>query len=258
MMDSRGSGDCASGLRPGAAVLVIGNEILSGRTEDKNIPYIARGLVANGIELQEVRVTPDIEARIIEDINALRKRYDYVFTTGGIGPTHDDITTESVAKALELPIVERKDVIANMEEHYKKVGQVLNDERRKMATTPEGAELILNPLSIAPGYRIENIFVMAGIPKIMQAMFDSTLLQLKGGKKIASITVHAACGEGDIAHELSQIQHQYPGIDIGSYPVFNEGAGGPATNLVARGDDEVMLTEVQQQLEKLVAKYTAC
>ncbi len=242
--------------RPTAAVLVIGNEILSGRTHDKNIPYIAEGLVAHGVELQEVRICPDIEARIIGDVNHLSRTYDYVFTTGGIGPTHDDITTECIGKALGLTVNEHPEVIEGMKVHYANSGQTLNAQRRRMANVPEGAELILNPISIAPGYRIRNIYVMAGIPKIMQAMFDSIVPTLRSGKKIHSITVFANCGEGDIALGLGEIQAQYPLVDLGSYPIFNEGKTGASTNLVARCDDLSLLAEVQQLIEKLVQKHT--
>lgn len=238
--------------RKTAAILVIGNEILSGRTHDKNIPYIAQGLVEHGIELHAVRVTPDVEARVVEDLNALRSSYDYVFTTGGIGPTHDDITTECVAKAFGVASAEHPDVIEGMKLFYADSGQELNKERRKMAIVPDGAELILNPVSIAPGYRMDNVFVMAGIPKIMQAMFDSVLPLLTSGQKILSTTVHAACGEGDLAAELTAIQDQFPEVEIGSYPVYNEAKQGPATNLVARCDDPSLLSKVEQALQSLV------
>ena len=172
-----------------AALIIIGNEILSGRTKDANLPHLATELNSVGVRLAEVRVIPDIEAEIIATVNALRAKFDYVFTTGGIGPTHDDITAESIAKAFELPLTQHPEALRRLQHHYNDNGLELTAARLRMANTPEGASLIDNPISTAPGFRVGNVFVMAGVPKIMQAMLASLKDQLHGGQPMLSRTV---------------------------------------------------------------------
>src|SRR3954464_5351890 len=191
-----------------AASLVIGKEILSGRTKDANLHYLATGLTAIGIRLMEARVVPDIEARIIEGVNALRAGYDYVFTTGGIGPTHDDITSESIANAFGVKLVKHPKAVELLTRHYGEAN--LTDARLRMAHVPEGAALIENPVSTAPGFRIGNVYVMAGVPAICQAMFDGLKGGLSRGDPVHSKTVSAYVGEGVIAHDLGLLQQRYP------------------------------------------------
>ena len=174
---------------PTAAIIIIGNEILSGRTQDKNINYLAKGLNELGIILKEVRVIPDDEQVIIETLNALRAVHDYIFTSGGIGPTHDDITADAVAKAFSLPLILHEEAFARLKKHYATKGVELNDSRKKMAYTPQGATLIDNSISAAPGFIIDNVYVMAGVPSIMQVMFDSIAQTLTGGAKVESVEI---------------------------------------------------------------------
>jgi molybdenum cofactor synthesis domain-containing protein len=205
-----------------AALLVIGDEILSGRTKDKNIGYIADYLTAVGIELREVRVVPDVEAEIIAAVDALRRRYTYLFTTGGIGPTHDDITSESVAKALGREVVEDPRAIALLLERLKP--EDLNEARRRMARLPVGAELVQNSVSKAPGFKVENVVVMAGVPRIMQAMLDDIVPRLETGTKILMETIEATgVPEGAYAAGLAEIAEAHPQLSIGSYPSLGDG-----------------------------------
>lgn len=216
---------------PTACILVIGNEILSGRTHDKNIPYIASGLAACGVSLQEVRVIPDKESVIIDTLNEVRKKHNYIFTTGGIGPTHDDITSLCVAKAFGVPLHRHPEAEASLRAHYNPAD--INEARLKMADVPQGAILITNPVSAAPGFLIDNVYVMAGVPRIMQAMFDSIKHTLNGGAPVTSESVSTNLPEGTLAEGLSAIQLRYPDIDIGSYPLYR--SGGFFTTLVMRG-----------------------
>lgn len=216
-----------------AALLIIGDEILSGRTKDANLPYLAEQLNENGIRLAEARVVQDIEQEIVDAVQLLSKRYDYVFTTGGIGPTHDDITSESVAKAFGKKTVLHDDAVKMLEDYYKE-GEV-TQARLKMARVPEGAELIPNPVSGAPGFKIENVHVLAGVPKIMQGMLHFVLPSLKGGKKMLSQTIEGKTGESKIASGLSEILTKHKNIDIGSYPAFKNGV--PSVALVVRSTD---------------------
>src|SRR6185503_17217015 len=193
---------------PTAGLLLIGDEILSGRTKDKNLGYIADFLTALGIDLMEARVVADIEDDIVAAVNALRSRYTYVFTTGGIGPTHDDITADAIAKAFGVKIDYDPRAVAILEAHYQP-GQ-LNEARMRMARIPEGAELIENPVSKAPGFRLGGVFVMAGVPKIMQAMMDQLASRLSRGSAIITATVTAYIAEGDLAQPLKEIQDRYP------------------------------------------------
>src|SRR5688572_1127399 len=212
-----------------AAILVIGDEILSGRTKDKNIGYIAEYLTNIGIDLSEVRVVPDIEEEIVTALNALRRRYTYVFTTGGIGPTHDDITTDAVAKAFGVAADYHGEAFSLLQARY---GGEFNDMRKRMARVPKGATLIVNPVSIAPGFRIENVFVMAGVPKIMQAMLEDVGRQIEGGPPMISRSIEAHMPEGRIAEGLAAIQKNHQNVTIGSYPSFGEPGIGPKTTLV--------------------------
>jgi len=216
-----------------AAIIIIGNEILSGRTQDSNINFLAKELSNIGIQLREVRIIPDVEGTIIDCIKILKGQYTYIFTTGGIGPTHDDITSLSVAKALNLKLKLHKDSVKKMEQQY---GTKLNEARLKMAMLPEGAEPIKTRVTAAPGFKIENIIVLAGVPKIAEAMFYEILPILKKGRQIKSRFIEAFMGEGDIAKKLESIQRQHPKVEIGSYPFFRNKKVG--FSIVARSIDE--------------------
>jgi molybdenum cofactor synthesis domain-containing protein len=219
---------------PTACILVIGNEVLSGRTQDANIRFLAQRLGDMGIPVREVRIIPDVAETIIRTVVEVRAAFDHVFTTGGIGPTHDDITSECIAAAFGVPWEPHPVVWARMEAHYPP-GQ-FNAARQRMATMPRGAVLIDNGRSIAPGFSMGNVHVMAGVPAIMRAMFDMLAPTLKGGAPIVSRSVHAAeMKEGDIAAGLSAIQARYQALDIGSYPYYRDGGGGVA--IVAKGVD---------------------
>lgn len=231
-----------------ACVLIIGNEILSGRTQDTNLAYIATGLNGVGVTLREARVIPDIEAVIVGTLNVVRAKFDYVFTTGGIGPTHDDITSECVAKAFGVPWSVHPEAHKIFLDHYKP-GE-LNEARMRMAHTPEGATLILNPVSRAPGFRMGNVFVMAGIPRVMQAMFDSAKHQLVGGRPTLSRSVACHLPEGIIAKGLGEIQAAHADLDIGSYPFYRRGEFG--TTLVLRGREPERLETATKEVMALV------
>jgi molybdenum cofactor synthesis domain-containing protein len=219
---------------PIACLLVIGNEVLSGRTRDANMQFLATRLGEIGIPLREVRVIPDVRETIIGTLNEVRPRFDHVFTTGGIGPTHDDITSECIAAAFGVPWEPQPEAWARLERHY--APGEFNSARQRMATMPRGATLIDNAISIAPGFTIGNVHVLAGVPRIMQAMFESLAPTLQGGPPIASRTVHSdGVMEGRIAEGLAAIQARWPALDIGSYPYYRMGGGGVA--LVAKGTD---------------------
>jgi molybdenum cofactor synthesis domain-containing protein len=239
---------------PTAAVLLIGNEVLSGRTKDKNLGFIADYLTALGIDLMEARVIADDEADIVSAVNALRVRYTYVFTTGGIGPTHDDITADCIANAFGVGISHHPEASEILLKHFAELGREPNEARMRMARIPHGASLIYNSVSKAPGFRIENVFVMAGVPKVMNAMMDALAPQLSGGIVVLSRTVRFEGGEGDIAKPLKEIQEKWPMLSVGSYPFESE--RGFNTNLVLRGRDEVALGEaveaVKVEVEELV------
>jgi len=234
-----------------AGLLIIGDEILSGRTKDKNIGYIAEYLGRIGIDLKEVRVVGDQEAAIVEALNALRSRYSYVFTTGGIGPTHDDITADSVAKAFGVGIDVDPRVVALLKERFSDVE--LNAARLRMARIPDGAELIPNKVSRAPGFRIGNVMVMAGIPTIMQAMLDEAAKTLKTGARVLSETIRADAREGDIGTPLAEIAKAHPDTMIGSYPFFDE-ARGPNTNIVVRSRDPTLLASAKAAVEAMLVR----
>ena len=234
-----------------AGILVIGDEILSGRTKDKNIGYIAEYLTNIGIDLREVRVVSDDEADIVAALDALRGRYTYVFTTGGIGPTHDDITADSVAKAFGVPIDHHPEVVARFRERFK--GQDLNEARLRMARIPDGAELIQSATILAPGFKIGNVIVMAGVPSIMQAMMDIIAPKLKSGVRMLSDTVRANAREGDIGTPLRAIQQNHPETIIGSYPFMDEN-GMPNTNLVVRSRDAAKLDAAMNDVKKMLTE----
>jgi molybdenum cofactor synthesis domain-containing protein len=221
-----------------AALVVIGDEILSGRTHDKNIAQVASWLQVQGIRLMEVRVVPDLEDRIAEAVNALRTAYDYVFTTGGIGPTHDDITVDAVAKALGVPVVEHPEARRILEEFYATRGG-LNPARLRMARVPEGAALIPNKMSGAPGIRIGNLFMMAGVPAITAQMLDALTGTLQGGAPLLSETVGGWVQESHVAQILRDVEKAHPQCQVGSYPFFREGRTG--ANFVIRSTDPVEL-----------------
>jgi len=239
-----------------AAVLVIGDEILSGRTKDKNIGYIAEYLTALGIDLREVRVVADIEEEIVNAVNALRNRYTYVFTTGGIGPTHDDITADCVAKAFGKPLQFHPEAVALMKERLAKTGGELNEARMRMTRIPEGAALVNNKVSGAPGFWIGNVIVMAGIPAVMQGMLDDVGPKLKGGAKLLSETIRADAKEGDVGTELGQIAKAYPETIIGSYPFLDDKLG-PNTNIVVRSRDPQKLAQAKVAVEDMLKAVRA-
>ena len=231
-----------------ACVVVIGNEILSGRTQDANLQYLAKKLTDWGVRLREARVIPDIEDVIVRTINEVRAAFDYVFTTGGIGPTHDDITAESLAKAFGVGLVCHQQTFKRMEASYKP-GE-FNAARQKMCYLPEGATPIENSVSIAPGFQIANVFVLAGVPSIMRAMVDTLRNRLVGGPPIQSRTVSVYLGEGVIAEGFAALQKQYPAIDMGSYPFYRAGRFG--TSLVLRGTDTASLDRAAAEVTALV------
>jgi molybdenum cofactor synthesis domain-containing protein len=234
---------------PTACLLVIGNEVLSGRTQDANIRFLATHLGELGIPLREVRVIPDVEATIVETVNEVRGRFDYVFTTGGIGPTHDDITSECIAKAFGVPWEPHPVAFARMEKAYKP-GE-FNAARQRMATMPRGARLIENAMSVAPGFQMDNVYVMAGVPRVMQSMFEWLAPHLQGGQKIESRAVHAiGLPEGLIAEGLGAIQTRYPDIDLGSYPFYRPTGNGVA--LVAKGTDAAQAEAVIAEVTSLI------
>ena len=238
-----------------AAVLVIGDEILSGRTKDKNIGTIAEMCTAVGIDLKEVRVVADDEPAIVEAIEVLRSRYTYVFTTGGIGPTHDDITADCVAKAFAVPLDVHPDAVAILKERLAKTGGELNEARLRMARIPRGAVLVANKISGAPGFSIGNVITMAGIPAVMQSMMEEVLPKLKTGVKLLSESVRADAKEGDVGTELGVIAKAHPETIIGSYPFFDE--RGPNTNIVVRARDPQKLAAAKAAVERMLTEIRA-
>jgi molybdenum cofactor synthesis domain-containing protein len=236
-----------------AGLLVIGDEILSGRTKDKNIGYIAEYLTGVGVDLMEVRVVADDETAIVTALNEMRARYTYVFTTGGIGPTHDDITAECVAKAFGVPIDHDPRAVAIMKERLAQTGAELNEARMRMTRIPAGAELVLNKVSAAPGFWLGNVIVMAGVPSIMQVMLDEVAPKLKTGVRMLSETVRADAREGDIGTPLGAIAKAHPDVAIGSYPFFDEQRG-PNTNVVLRARDQEKLAAAKHAVEEMLER----
>jgi molybdenum cofactor synthesis domain-containing protein len=238
-----------------AGVLVIGDEILSGRTKDKNIGHIAEYLTNIGIELREVRVVPDIEVEIVAALDAMRKRYTYLFTTGGIGPTHDDITADCVAKAFGVTIDYDPRAVAILQARFDTMGTTMNEARMRMTRIPAGAELVLNKVSAAPGFWIGNVIVMAGVPAIMQAMLDDVAPKLSTGARMLSETVRGDVREGDIGTELGAVAKAHPDVMIGSYPFVDD--RGPNTNIVVRAREADKLAAAMAAVEEMLAKVRA-
>jgi molybdopterin-biosynthesis enzyme MoeA-like protein len=233
-----------------AGLAVIGDEILSGRTQDRNIAQVATWLNVQGIRLAEVRVVPDVEERIVEAVNALRKTNDYLFTTGGIGPTHDDITVDSIAAALGVGVIVHPEAQGILERYYADKGGV-TEARLRMARVPEGAELIRNYLSGAPGIKLGNIFILAGVPHICAGMLDALTGRLEGGRPLVSVTVGAWAAESEVAELLRQAEQSNAGVAIGSYPFFKEGRVG--ANFVVRSEEERLARQVAGELEEALA-----
>jgi len=232
---------------PTAAMLVIGDEILSGRTRDANMHYLAGQLTAKGIQLKEVRVVSDDAPAIIAAVQTLSGQYTHVFTSGGIGPTHDDITAYCIAAAFDRHIDVRDDARQLLADFYRETGRELNDARLRMARIPDDAILIDNPVSIAPGFQLENVYVMAGVPSVFQAMVASVLPQLTGGQPLISENIRVLKGEGDIAAPLGELAAQYADLQIGSYPFQQDGRYG--TNIVLRGTDPDRLQSAMAELK---------
>lgn len=242
-----------------AAALAIGDELLSGRTRDKNIGHLAELLTAAGIELQEVRIVPDDQGRIVEALNALRQAYDYVFTSGGIGPTHDDITADAVAAAFGVVCDHDSKALALLGAHYAERGLEFTEARRRMARMPQGSRHIDNPVSCAPGFIIGNVHVMAGVPSVFQAMLDNVLPTLKTGTIVHSAMVNCPYGEGDIGDQLALIAKAHPDVNIGSYPKFS--GAGFSTEIVIRGRDleaiQAARLDVEAMLSNIRSKHGA-
>jgi molybdenum cofactor synthesis domain-containing protein len=234
-----------------AALLVIGDEILSGRTQDKNIAQVASWLNRQGIRLEEVRVVPDVGARIASAVNELRRTYDYVLTTGGIGPTHDDITVDSIAAAFEVPVIVHPEARRILEDYYATRGGV-TDARLRMARVPEGAELLPNPTSGAPGVRMDNVFILAGVPSIAAAMLEALDGKLQGGRPMVSATVGAYAAESEVADLLREAEAANDGVAIGSYPFFKDGRYG--ANFVVRSDDGNLVERTAKDLERRLSE----
>jgi molybdenum cofactor synthesis domain-containing protein len=226
---------------PTAAIIIIGDEILSGRTQDTNVKYLAERMAALGIRLKQARVIPDVPQMIVDTVNEMRAQHTYVFTTGGIGPTHDDITTDCIAAAFGRKVIRHPRIVAAMREYF---GEKINDARLRMANVPDGPDvsLIENEKSVAPGYRIANVFVMAGVPSIAQAMFEALVPTLTKGEPVFSQSVDAEVREGDIADALSHIQNAHPRVTVGSYPYVHSGKLG--TSIVARSTDKAEISSV--------------
>jgi len=228
-----------------ACLLIIGNEILSGRTKDANLNFLALELNKLGVRLRECRVIPDVEETVVATVNEVRVKFDYVFTTGGIGPTHDDITADCIAKAFGVGISENPEAVARMTKHYGDVA-LFTPARRRMARIPHGAVLVDNPVSVAPGFQMENVFTFAGIPTIMQGMFHAMKHRLLGGAPLVSRTVRTNLPEGIIAEPLGALQKRFDDLDIGSYPGFRNGK--VSVSLVLRGTDDARLAAASSEL----------
>ena len=235
-----------------AALVVIGDEILSGRTQDKNIAQVATWLNDQGIRFAEVRVVPDNRDRIGEAVNALRTSYDYLFTTGGIGPTHDDITVDAVAAAFGVPVIVHPEARQILVEYYRDRPGGLTEARLRMARVPEGAELLRNPSSGAPGIRMENVYILAGVPSIAASMLEALAGELEGGRPVVSVTVGSRAPESDVADLLRETEEAHPGVSIGSYPFFKDGRYG--SNFVIRSEDaELARATGHELIERLRA-----
>lgn len=243
--------------QPSAAVLLIGDELLSGRTRDINLQAIAQFLEPIGIPVREARTVPDVAEEIIAAVNALRARYTYVFTTGGIGPTHDDITADAIAAAFGVGIGEHPDVIAEMEARYAALNTEFTPARRRMARIPDGASLVKNPVSGAPGFQLGNVFTLAGVPQIARAMLEDIGPRLEGGRRVHKVQLRGAgLREGDLAAELGDIASAFPEVAIGSYPWYH-GIDNHGVALVARSTDEALLAGVRLRLEDMMRSLGA-
>ena len=235
-----------------AGIIIIGDEILSGRTKDTNINWIATELNNIGVRLIEARIISDDSETIIETVKNFTKKFTYVFSCGGIGPTHDDITTESVAKAFDQKLVKDPEAIRRLKLHYEGTNIEFNEARQKMAIIPTNSSLIDNPVSAAPGFKIENLFVFAGVPRIMQGMFNTILNDLIGGVKLKSKTVSSNIGEGLIAKDLERIEKKFKNVKIGSYPYFKPGNFG--TSIVLRSESEILLNQASETVLSIIIK----
>lgn len=237
---------------PTACIVVIGNEILSGRTQDANINYIAKKLGASGIPVQEVRIIPDVPDVIVKTINEVRAKFTYIFTTGGIGPTHDDITAECIAQAFGVPLEHNAEALAILTEYYKAIGKEFNEARMRMAHAPKGASVLTNPVGKFPGFKIENVHILPGVPQVMQNIFDNLLSSLSGGPPIVMHIVTCDVREGDLAEDLRAIALRYPTIDIGSYPgVRNDQF---VTQLICKGSDAEMVATAGREVAEMAAR----
>lgn len=233
-----------------AAVVIIGNEVLSGRTPDQNLPFLADRLAALGIGVAEARIVRDDEDAIVEAVNECRRRYDYVFTTGGIGPTHDDRTAAAIARAFGVALIRDPRAVRLLEQQY--AAGELNEARLKMADVPEGAVLLDNPVSRAPGFQLGNVFVLPGVPSIMRAIFDGLRLRLKGGAPVTSVTVSAYTTEGSIATPLAAVQARHRAVEIGSYPFVRDGRFG--VSLVVRATDRAAVDKAADDVVAMLRR----
>jgi len=231
-----------------AALAVIGDEILSGRTQDKNVAQLALWLNDHGIRLAEVRIVPDDMDKIGETVNELRAKHDYLFTTGGIGPTHDDITVDAISKAFGVPAIVHPDALKILQDYYRDRPGGLTEARLRMARTPEGAELLRNPSSGAPGIKMDNVYIMAGVPHIAASMLSALTGKLEGGRPVVSITVGARAPESDVADLLRETEEAHPGVAIGSYPFFKDGRYG--SNFVIRSEDGDLARATGEELSQ--------
>jgi molybdenum cofactor synthesis domain-containing protein len=231
-----------------AALVVIGDEILSGRTQDRNVTQVATWLNEQGIRLVEVRMVPDVEARIVEAVNEFRAACDYVFTTGGIGPTHDDITVDAIAAAFGVPVIIHPQARTILEDYYRDRPGGLSEARLRMARTPEGAELIPNPYSGAPGVRMGNVFILAGVPNIAASMLEALAGKIEGGRPMVSLTIGARAAESEVADLLRETEAANPGVAIGSYPFFKD--GGYGANFVIRSEDGQLALDTGAELSR--------
>ena len=234
-----------------AALVIIGNEILTGRTQDTNTHWLAQQLLTQGVRLMEVRIIPDLHKVIIDTVKTMREQYDYIMTTGGIGPTHDDITAECIAKAFGVKLIKHERAYKILLDYYGE--SEFTDARQKMALIPEGAKLINNPVSAAPGFAIENVFVMAGVPRIMRAMYDHVIEMIEVGDPVLSNTVSCGLPESVVAPDLAELQERYDMIEIGSYPHYRGGVLG--LSIVLRGMDEDILDIATKEVVDLVRKH---
>jgi len=235
-----------------AALAVIGDEILSGRTQDKNVAQLALWLNDHGIRLSEVRIIPDDIVKIGETVNELRAKHDYLFTTGGIGPTHDDITVDAIAAAFGVPVVVHPEARKILEDYYRDRPGGLTEPRLRMARTPEGAELLRNPSSGAPGVRMGNVYILAGVPHIAASMLEALTGRLEGGRPVVSVTIGARAAESDVAEMLRETEAANPGVAIGSYPFFKDGRYG--ANFVIRSEDEALVRVTGSDLSRRLAE----